>query len=86
MVNQIQLRQRSRYLNDGDHQLHIRHIYCEGGEQGQPVLMVHGAIENGRIFYNEKGKGFGCYLAQQGFDVYVIDLRGRGHYTDDRAI
>jgi len=49
-----------------------------GSESGPPVLMLHGAIENGRIFYSESGKGLAPYLAQKGFDVYVADLRGRG--------
>ena len=40
--------------------------------------MLHGAVENGRIFYTENNKGFACFLARQGFDVYVADLRGRG--------
>lgn len=40
--------------------------------------MVHGAIENGKIFYTNSGKGLACYLAKQGFDVYVLDCRGRG--------
>lgn len=72
------IKQQSLYLDAGDHQLHLRHIASSSNPQGQPVLMVHGAIENGRIFYNEKGRGLGCYLASQGFDVYIIDLRGRG--------
>ncbi|MSN27270.1 MAG: alpha/beta fold hydrolase [Geobacter sp.] len=50
-------------------------------EAGPPVLMLHGAIENGRIFYSESGKGLAPYLAEKGFDVYVIDLRGRGKST-----
>lgn len=49
-----------------------------GTESGPPVLMLHGAIENGRIFYSESGKGLAPYLARHGFDVYVIDLRGHG--------
>lgn len=48
---------------------------------GVPVLMIHGALENGLIFYTESGKGLACYLAEQGFDVYVADLRGRGQST-----
>jgi predicted alpha/beta hydrolase len=43
--------------------------------------MLHGAIENGRIFYSESGKGLAPYLARNGFDVYVIDLRGHGKST-----
>ncbi|MTI19520.1 alpha/beta fold hydrolase [Fulvivirga sp. RKSG066] len=41
--------------------------------------MLHGSIENGRIFYSKSGKGLAPYLAKQGFDVYVADLRGRGN-------
>ncbi|MBT1062930.1 alpha/beta fold hydrolase [Bowmanella sp. Y26] len=68
----------SRYLDGGDHKLHIRHIQHSDHPQGPAVLMVHGSIENGRIFYNDKGRGLGSYLARQGFNVYVLDLRGRG--------
>ncbi|MDO9067011.1 MAG: alpha/beta fold hydrolase [Deltaproteobacteria bacterium] len=49
-----------------------------GTTLGPPVLMLHGAIENGRIFYSESGRGLAAYLARNGFDVYVADLRGRG--------
>lgn len=40
--------------------------------------MLHGSIENGRVFYSSSGKGLAPYLASRGFDVYVADLRGRG--------
>lgn len=73
------MQQESVFIEDQGHQLHLKHIYKNSG--GAPILMVHGAIENGRIFYNEQGKGLGCYLAEQGFDVYVMDLRGRGLST-----
>lgn len=56
--------------------LHMMRIYSK--PDGPPVLMIHGAIENGRIFYNEQGKGLGPYLAMNGYDVYAADLRGRG--------
>ncbi len=42
------------------------------------MFLVHGSIENGHIFYSKSGKGFAPYLAQQGYDVFVADLRGRG--------
>ena len=56
--------------------LHLKRIYSN--PTGNPVFMVHGSIENGKIFYTEKGKGFACYLANKGYDVFVADLRGRG--------
>ncbi|WP_371188784.1 alpha/beta fold hydrolase [Thalassotalea maritima] len=76
--------QQSLYIDvDNGHQLHIRHIYSEhaNDQTNVPILMVHGAIENGRIFYSTSGKGLGPYLAENGFDVYVMDMRGRGLST-----
>jgi pimeloyl-ACP methyl ester carboxylesterase len=72
-------KQASIFISQGEHKLHLRHIWKETG--GTPVFMLHGAIENGLIFYTKKGKGLACYLAEQGFDVYVADLRGRGEST-----
>ena len=63
----------------GTDQLHMRR-FSLGGE-GVPVFLLHGSIENGRIFYSESGKGFAPWLAQQGFDVFVADMRGRGRST-----
>lgn len=58
-------------------QLHLYRLYSN--PNGPVVFMLHGAIENGRIFYsNDNQRGLGPYLAQQGFDVYIPDLRGRG--------
>lgn len=61
----------------GDHELHLERFH-RSDAAGTPVLMLHGSIENGRIFYPGRGGGFAPYLARQGFDVYVGDLRGRG--------
>lgn len=57
-------------------ELHLKHLYDEPG--GEPVLLVPGSVENGRIFYSRSLKGLAPYLAQAGYDVYVLDLRGRG--------
>ncbi len=70
------MKQESLFVEQGRYKLHVRHIWQKQG--GQPIIMFHGAIENGRIFYTHKGKGLACYLAEQGFDVYVADFRGRG--------
>lgn len=63
-------------LAKGPDELHLRRIYADPA--GVPVFLLHGSIENGRIFYSESGKGLAPYLAAAGFDVYVGDLRGRG--------
>jgi predicted alpha/beta hydrolase len=65
-------------LNDTD-TIHVKRWYADPA--GTAVLLIHGSIENGRIFYSEKGKGLAPYLASMGYDVYVPDLRGRGKST-----
>jgi predicted alpha/beta hydrolase len=69
--------QSSLYLDLQQYQLHLRRLLPM--QQGiAPVLMLHGAIENGRIFYSRSGRGLGCYLADHGFMVYCADFAGRG--------
>jgi len=65
-------------LNEID-TLHLKRIYQN--PNGPPVFMIHGSIENGKVFYSSSGKGFAPYLAKQGYDVFVADLRGRGKST-----
>ncbi|MEC7119468.1 MAG: alpha/beta fold hydrolase [Pseudomonadota bacterium] len=65
-------------LNPTD-QLHLKRIYAN--PQGQPVFMLHGSVGSGNIFYSKSLKGLAPFLAEQGFDVYVADLRGRGQST-----
>lgn len=64
-------------LGDGSC-LHLAH--WPGGED-DAVLMLHGAIENGHIFHSRSGRGRAPYLARAGFEVGVLDLRGRGGST-----
>lgn len=69
---------KSLYINVTENDtLHLKRVYEK--PDGKPVLMIHGSVENGKIFYSEKkAKGLAPYLARQGYDVYVPDLRGRG--------
>jgi len=69
--------QSSTFLDLTHYQLHLRQLKPLHISQA-PVLMLHGAIENGRIFYSHQGKGLGCFLADQGFVVYCADFAGRG--------
>ncbi|WP_125718398.1 alpha/beta fold hydrolase [Pseudoalteromonas rubra] len=72
------IKQNSLYVPVGEgHQLHLRHIYHE--QQSDPaVLFIHGAVENGKIFYTQSNKGLAPFLASQGYQCFVADLRGRG--------
>ena len=61
---------------NGTDQLHLKRFYKDNSDE--PVFMVHGSIENGKIFYSASQKGLAPYLAREGYDVFVADLRGRG--------
>jgi predicted alpha/beta hydrolase len=54
------------------------HRFSPENGKGIPVLLIHGSIEDSRIFYSKSGKGLAPYLAQSGFDVFVPDLPGKG--------
>lgn len=66
------------------HQLHVRRL-C-GGSNAVPVLMLHGLLEDGTVFYSRAKRGLAYRVASQGYDVYIPDLRGKGrswpHLTD----
>ncbi|WP_394129551.1 alpha/beta fold hydrolase [Shewanella maritima] len=73
------LQQTSHFLPYRDGHLHVRHIVSSANRHNHdPILMLHGAMSNGKVFYSESGKGLGCFLAKAGFDVYVMDTAGRG--------
>lgn len=57
--------------------LFIKHFASVSGK-GQGIVLIHGSVENGRVFYSNSGKGPAPYLASQGYEVFVPDLRGRG--------
>lgn len=69
--------QHSVFLEVANYQMHIKHLK-PAQPNGKAILMLHGAVENGRIFYSANGKGLGCFLADHGFDVFCADFAGRG--------
>lgn len=56
--------------------VHVKRFYTN--PDGDPVLLVHGSIENSRIFWSKSGKGLAPWLAEQGYDVFAVDTRGHG--------
>lgn len=62
----------------GSVQLHLRRIRPAGDAPGGPLLLLHGAAEDGLIFYSHTGRGLACWLARQGYEVFVPDMRGKG--------
>lgn len=71
--------QQDLYVEVEQQQLHLRRIWREA--DGPPVLLVHGVMADGRIFYSDRGKGLAHFLADAGYDVFIADLRGRGLST-----
>lgn len=53
-------------------------FYADRKNLGAPVFMLHSTLEDSSTFFTEDGSGLACYLARQGYDVYVADLRGKG--------
>ena len=62
----------------GGDQLHLKRIYKDKKNPGVPVFMLHGEVEDGKIFYSSGRSGLANYLAEQGYDVFVADMRGKG--------
>ncbi|HIN39000.1 MAG TPA: esterase, partial [Flavobacteriales bacterium] len=57
-----QLKEKSLYITlNSTEKLHVKRFFTD--KKGQPVLMLHGSIENGKIFYSSSGKGLAPYLA-----------------------
>ena len=56
----------------------IKHIYHTEQANKEPIILIHGSAENGRIFYSKSMKGLAPFLASHSHPVYVVDLRGKG--------
>lgn len=78
-VTKLSHSQTSLYLPYRAGQLHLRQLLPATADFSKPpILMLHGAMSNGRVFYSQSGRGLGCFLANAGFVVYVLDTAGRG--------
>ena len=51
---------------------------------GQPVILVHGTFSQRSFWISSKGFGLGPYLREQGYDVWIPELRGHGRSPRDR--
>lgn len=43
-----------------------------------PVILIHGSYSTRSFWVSDKGIGLGVFLADQGFDVWIPELRGHG--------
>ncbi len=51
----------------------LLHTHRWGGDGAEPVVCVHGLVQNGRVY-----EGLGSRLADAGRSVLAVDLRGHG--------
>jgi len=65
----------STKINVGKWSTHVHHFNQNNG--GDVVVLFLGYFDDGRIFYSNNGKGFAPFLAQNGYDVFVIDFPGK---------
>ena len=54
----MELLQQSLFVPCGEHRLHVRHIQPGVAVHADPILMVHGAIENGHLLHRIRQGGW----------------------------
>lgn len=59
-------------------QIHMTRFYSDKNSLGTPVFLLHSFMQDSCSFYASDGSGLACFLAQEGYDVFVADLRGKG--------
>jgi len=72
----VQIKEESLSVGMSNATLHLKRFFID--QEGIPLVLIHGSMEDGRIFYSKSKKGLAPFLAQHGFDVFVADLHGRG--------
>lgn len=69
------------------HLLGMVHYRARGEvRRGEPVVLCHGLSVNRHNMDLDDETSLALYLARQGFDVYALDLRGRGYSRGGRWI
>ena len=73
----------SHFIECNSHILHLKQIKLTDSTlvSDSVCFLLHGAIENGEIFYSKTGKGLAPYLARKGHNVFIGDIRGHGLST-----
>jgi len=52
-------------IKGNDYNLNLTHFEPDNKKSKCPIVMIHGAIENGKIFYSESGKGLAPFLCKK---------------------
>lgn len=75
----VELRRRVLRLpaTEGQPPLAVERVHRPGGATREPVVLVHGLAQN-RFTWRVSERSFQAALAEQGFDVWNLELRGHG--------
>ncbi len=79
LVSVEALQSESIFIPLGSERLHLKRYYTN--PDGEAIFLMHGSLEDGRIFYSKSHKGLAPFLAKAGYDVFIGDLRGIGLST-----
>ena len=68
-----------KVLTDDDWHIGLIHLEPTGPKKNAPlVILCHGVTSTSAAFDLGNGHGLGPYLAARGYDVWLLNLRGRG--------
>src|SRR5688572_9129836 len=76
LLRQVRLH-KERYLLPGSPPLSLVRKHLPGGPLLPPVLLVHGFAQN-RYSWHTSRRSMSAWLAERGFDVWTLELRGHG--------
>lgn len=62
---------------EGEPALAVERVHLAGGPTREPVVLVHGLAQN-RFTWRVSERSFQARLAEEGFDVWNLELRGHG--------
>lgn len=78
MLRKPRLQVQSHNVQSGSVHLELRRCNL-GSEPGTPVMLVPGFLKTNDFFLQQDGEGgLAQFLALQGYDVFLAELRGRG--------
>ena len=66
-------------LTEDNAEVAVTHITGDANQKAtKPVILLHGTYSKRNFWLSPKGIGLGKYLADNGFDVWIPELRGHG--------
>lgn len=74
----MEIQHEKYFLKATDSDTICLHRFYSKKSNKSPVFMLHGAMENSKIFHSKSKKGLAPFLARNEYDVFAVDMRGKG--------